>query len=291
MTFSRFISATIISGLCLSFSSFAAAEAAVWKVSKGGNTLYLAGTFHLLSEEDHPLPTEYDRAYAAASEIIFETDMEAAGKPEFQMQAAQAMISTKGPLKSVLSPSTYQALDTFLQGRGLPIDQLAPFSPAGVALTIVALEYQRLGMRPELGVDQTYFDKAKQDGKAIGQLETLQEQLDVIAGMGRDNEDEMIEYTLRDLNNIQAYMADLRKYWRAGDMEELDDYSLKEMREDFNETYQSMLVNRNNNWLPKIEAMLSDSNIEAVFVGALHMAGEDGLVVQLQQRGYRVEKL
>ena len=35
----------------------------VWKISRNGSTLYLAGTIHILRESDFPLPKEYEGAF------------------------------------------------------------------------------------------------------------------------------------------------------------------------------------------------------------------------------------
>jgi uncharacterized protein YbaP (TraB family) len=61
------------------------------------------------------------------------------------------------------------------------------------------------------------------------------------------------------------------------------------MRKDYPELYQQVLVERNNNWLPQIEAFLKTPETELILVGALHLAGNDGLLAQLRQRGYKVE--
>ena len=46
-----------LGALCVSIT--ATAESAVWKVSKGEDYLYLAGTVHVLRASDYPLPREF----------------------------------------------------------------------------------------------------------------------------------------------------------------------------------------------------------------------------------------
>ena len=48
------------------------AKAMVWQISDGERTLYLAGTMHLLSKADYPLPKAYENAYAKADILYFE---------------------------------------------------------------------------------------------------------------------------------------------------------------------------------------------------------------------------
>lgn len=283
---------TITALSVLLFASSAFAETAVWKVSKGKSILYIAGTCHLLNESDHPLPPEFERAYQAADEIVFETDIGGASTPEFQMKFMQALSLSDGKtLKTSLKPETYKSLADFMASRQLPIDNFAPFSPGGVTLVLTVMEYQRLGMSQEYGVDTFFNSKAQADKKTIGFLESLDTQLTFIANMGVGQEDEMVLYSLRELEKAEETIADIKKYWREGKNKEMDELAIKEMREKFNDTYKELIVQRNNNWLPQIEAMLADANTEAVMVGALHLAGPDGLLAMLSAKGYDVKQL
>ena len=56
-----------------------AAKAPVWEVRLGDNRIYLAGTIHLLSSKDYPLPSAFDVAYEQSQSIVFETDLSVAG--------------------------------------------------------------------------------------------------------------------------------------------------------------------------------------------------------------------
>jgi uncharacterized protein YbaP (TraB family) len=66
------------------------------------------------------------------------------------------------------------------------------------------------------------------------------------------------------------------------------------MRSETPVTYRLLLVDRNNAWLPQLKARLdahhAGDNTLAV-VGALHLAGEDGLLAKLRAEGYRVERV
>ena len=79
--------------------------------------------------------------------------------------------------------------------------------------------------------------------------------------------------------------------WRSGDLEWLEQNIAMPMRNDFPTAYQTLLVKRNNAWMGKIEAMAASDQTEFVVVGALHLAGADGLLEQLAARGYRVTQL
>lgn len=287
----RLIAATLLLTAVVTVPT-AIAETSVFKVSKGENSTYLLGTFHLLNAADHPLPAEFQQAYNAASSIYFEADLQAAQSPEFQMKFFKAISAPSGStLQTLIKPETYMALEAFMAKKQMLITNFAPFSPAGAALMLTMAEYQKLGMMPEYGVDQFFFSKAQGDGKTIGHLETIDEQLSFIANLGKGQEDEMIMSTITELNTLEKSVGDLKKAWRSGNSKQLDKISLKEMREKFPDTYAEMIVNRNNKWMPEIEAMLTDKPTEAVMVGALHLVGPDGLIELLKKKGYKVTQL
>jgi hypothetical protein len=55
--------------------------------------------------------------------------------------------------------------------------------------------------------------------------------------------------------------------------------------------YQRLLVERNRNWMPKIEVLFARPGRALVVVGAAHLVGPDGLLAMLKAKGYTVEQL
>lgn len=276
--------------LCLNQYSFAGSS--VWKISKGKDYFYLGGTVHLLQPSDHPLPKEFDAAYSDADTLIFETDMEATRSPKFQMQLMQALASPDGEtLKEALKEETYRALEHHMRSRKLDPNHFAHFSPSGISLMLSLIEYQRMGMKPELGVDTTYEARAANDGKTRIGLESIEEQLSFIRNMSNGEDDKLVIHTLRDLAKIEAYFGVLKQAWLDGDMDQMEKSALFDVQKDYPEIYKILVSNRNNKWMEKIPNLLKSEAREFILVGALHLAGKDGLLQQLEQLGYRVTQL
>jgi uncharacterized protein YbaP (TraB family) len=120
-------------------------------------------------------------------------------------------------------------------------------------------------------------------------METIEQQMSFFSKIGRGNEDQLIMYTLRDLEEMPKLMDQMKKTWRSGDRAKYRELMLEPFVKDYPQTYQALLVERNNNWMPKIEALFDTPEIELVLVGALHMIGKDGLLQQLEGKGYNVE--
>jgi uncharacterized protein YbaP (TraB family) len=269
----------------------ASADSSVWRVSAGASTLYLGGTVHLLRPSDYPLPEEFETAYEAADELVFETDLGSMGDLATQAQMlAELTYNDERTLQSVLNEQAYSALEEYTASVGLPISMMQKFKPGMVISTLQVMQFQRMGFTPE-GVDAHFNGRALGDGKALAALETVQEQIGFLAAMGEGNESEFILLSLSDLEESDAMMEDMISAWREGNTRQLSDMFVDDMREQAPEIYESLLRSRNLAWMPQIESMLADANTEFVLVGAAHLVGEDGLLAMLAAAGYEVEQL
>ena len=74
-------------------------------------------------------------------------------------------------------------------------------------------------------------------------------------------------------------------------MAKLAGLSIQDFKTDYPDVYESLLVVRNNNWMPQIERLFSTPETEFVLVGALHLAGPDSVLKKLKDKGYSVTKL
>lgn len=268
------------------------ADTSVWRVSSGSNSLYLGGTVHLLRPSDYPLPEEYEEAYLDSEELYFETDIVAmTSDMGIQAQMLQRlMYQDERSLKTVLSEEAYNALNEYTATTGLPLVMLEKMKPGLVVSTLQVLEFQKMGFTPQ-GVDAYFSSRAMGDGKSMGALETIDEQIGFIEAMGEGNESEFILMSIADLQESEAVMGQMISAWRSGNAGQLQDLFVDDMRVRAPELYDSLLLQRNLKWMPQIEAMLEDSDKEFVLVGAAHLVGTEGLLEMLEAKGYDVRQL
>ena len=78
--------------------------------------------------------------------------------------------------------------------------------------------------------------------------------------------------------------------WRAGDLEALSELLFREA-DDYPELMEVFLHQRNRNWVPELEAVLASGAPAMVLVGAGHLAGDQGLIALMKERGYQVERV
>ncbi len=275
--------------LCLLIPFHTFAETSLWKVSKDDSELFIGGTIHVLSPEDYPLPIEFERAYKLSQKIVFETDLEAMAKPEIQQLFLKRLMYQKGKsLKDDLKPQTYQNLVDYAKSTGLMIETLNFFKPPMVMISLVMNELQRLGMGDK-GVDSYFNQKAIIDGKALGQLESIEFHLNVIENIGKGQEDEMILNTIEEMKELPMIMEEMKQAWRKGESKKLAKIGLFPMKTDFPDLFRMILVERNNAWVPRIEALLATPEVEFILVGALHLVSNEGVIEKLRGLGYKVE--
>jgi len=271
------------------FTTGAIAQTSIWKVSKGGKEVYLAGSVHILKASDYPLPEEFDAAFALSQKVVFETDIGKLEDPQMaQTVMAKAMLEGDKTLSDILSEEVYKMLEEETAKMSIPLTALARFKPAMVVVTMSGIQMQKMGITSD-GVDQFYYKKSNEEGKEIGFLETVEEQLDVLMNMGKGNEDEFVKYSISDMNNMGETLDELTATWRDGSSKVMKQ-QLKEMEDMYPGIYESLLVNRNNNWMPQIENYFNDDQTEFVVVGSLHLHGKDGLLAMLKDKGYKVKQ-
>lgn len=274
--------------LCLLFSSLTAhAQSSVWTIRGAHNTIYVAGSVHLLRPGDAALPAAYDKAYSESEALMMELDLD-----DFDPLAAQKWMLEHGALqgdatlRKTIGETRYRRVAAEAARLGLPLDGLQKFEPWAIALTLVELQYLRLGFDPEEGVEKQFERRARADHKEIRGLETLDEQLGKIDGLTYEQQSRFLELTVEEMHEMETDTDDLLAAWRAGDTEKLAKLLSVEY-DGFPELYRALVTERNKQWMPKIEALLKDDKDYMVVVGALHLVGKDGLIDLMRKRGLK----
>jgi uncharacterized protein YbaP (TraB family) len=267
------------------------AESAVWRVTKGGTTVYLGGTCHLLRPSDLPLPPEFDQAYAAASKVYFETDVARAMSPEMQQLMMERGLYEAGQsLLFAVNADAWKKIEAYCAKAGLPVANVARMKPWLFVIMVTGLELQKLGVTRE-GADFSFFKRAQADGKPAIALEKFEDHMNFIINLGAGKESEMVSSSLDDLAQSIENFPKLVAAWRSGDLAAIDEHALKDMRTRYPEIFRDLIVTRNNTWLASIDVMLQTPETELVLVGVGHMAGPEGLIARLRERGCEIVQL
>lgn len=266
----------------------------LWKVSDADNSVYLLGAFHLLKQSDYPLPTEIDRAFDDSKTLMFEVDPAAFTAPETQLAMQKYMGYDDGKtLSTVLPKETLNKLNTLLSAGGGSVQAVEHSEPWAVNLSLVLSVTQAMGFKPELGLDRYLMQRAAGAGKPATGLETIDDQMRAMDSVPYAEQAQGMDEFLSDPQKSIRQLQELHGWWRAGNVEKLDEGMRAEMARKTPESYRLLDVERNDSWLPQVEKRLTDEKKDntLIVVGALHLLGADGLVEKLRAKGYTVERI
>ena len=190
-------------------------------------------------------------------------------------------------LPAMITPGTWTELTRFAGARGIPADAIKQFKPGLVMIFLTLAEIERLGVGGA-GVDEHYFLKGQAAQRPMIFLEQPMDQIRFLADIGKGNEDEMVSYILKDIGKLPKLLPEMKAAWRTGDAKRLYQTALAPLKKEFPGLYHTIMVQRNLDWMPQIQAMFDTPEIEFVLVGAAHLAGDQGLIQLLRQQGYQV---
>jgi len=261
----------------------------LWTAANGESAIYLLGSVHFLASESFPLADAIENAYSSSKKIVFETDIDGFNAPAFQAEMATLGLIPEGQtLQQVLPEQTYKSLNNRVEMLGLPMELFDRLKPWLCALTLTAMELQRLGLESNYGIDHYFFNKAKKDGKQILFLESVGDQLRLFTEMTKRQEASFLQQTLEDLEVLETKLAELIGAWASGDADRLR--SIVEIGfKGHPEIYEKMVVQRNKNWATQIERLIQQGGNALVVVGAAHLVGEESLLRLLRSRGYEIK--
>lgn len=290
----RYVAGTLIlavSVTVLATGARAAGPNFLWKATRGSSTLYLVGSVHLLTRDYYPLDPALDAAFKDSDLLVEEVDIGEMMATENQFSMLmEGMLPSGQTLDKVLSPATFAAVSKRINGLGLPVEPLKRLKPWLLAITLLGMEWQKAGFEAELGLDRHFYDRAKIQGKAVQGLETVAFQISRFDEMTNEEQERLLTETLKELDTQQADVTTLANAWKSGDAATVERIVLQDLKSE-PRLYQRMLVDRNRDWLPKIEALVTKGGRPFVVVGAAHLVGADGLLALLRARGFTVEQL
>src|SRR3569623_429792 len=152
-----------------------------------------------------------------------------------------------------------------------------------------ALTMQRYGYGDGLGIDNHFLRTA--GSKAIIELESIWQQLEFFHDFSDQEQEAMLIGTLDDIARGPELFQIMMDAWRAGADAELDSLLNNDaFRNDAaaQRLYRVLIVDRNAAMTDKLAALLKRGGTYFVVVGAAHLVGDQGIVSQLRERGYRI---
>lgn len=276
-------------GLLGSLSAHAASP--VWAIRGDHNTVYLAGSIHLLKAVDATLPAAFDRAYHDSRGLVLELALDKIDPAEASSWMLEHGTLKEGTsLRALIGAERYQRVSAVAERLGVPLEVLDHLAPWVIGLELLEMQYMQLGFDPQQGVEQQLQQRAQHDGKPISALETLPEQLGVLESLSDADQARFLDLIVSEMGEVESQTRTVVTAWRAGDAPRLAAL-LSEEYKSFPALYKVLVSDRNQHWLPQIEKLLHANQDYFVVVGALHLVGSGGLLDLMRRDGFRPQQV
>ncbi len=256
----------------------------LWRIDNNDARVYLLGSVHALRPDVYPLAAEIDAAFEESDKTVFEVDLSL--ESSYQVSALMQQKGTyphPQTIDSQISPATLERLKAYFSSNNLQISDFRRMRPWLISLQIGIYELGKLGYDPDLGIDLYYQKKARASGKPIMQLETLAEQIDLLAGDPVDTQDISLRALLEEIDDMDSQIKDLMAAWQQGAVDHMYELSTRSSQNypELVEQLSRLLDQRNARMAEKINAYLNTKQSYFVVIGALHMGGPNGILALL----------
>ena len=272
----------------------------LWKVSGNGldRPSYVIGTHHLAPLSVKDSIANLQQAIDQTEQVYGEIVMDDANNPEILMKMQQAMmLPADTTLKSFYTQAQYDTIAAVVKNyMGVDLALFDKLKPATITTQLsVALAMKSLkGFNPQEQLDTWFQKQARQAGKKVGSLETIDMQINVLYNSQTLMRQALLLYCTathieqgvdQSLRMNQAYMKQ--------DLDELLAIIEEKMGDACDSTPEeisTLIYGRNANWARQFPSIMKQSPTLFV-VGAGHLPGPQGLLKLLQKQGYTVEAM
>jgi uncharacterized protein len=274
-----------------------------WQATRGAEVIHLIGTYHMDDPRHAATLAAVAPTLNAATILLVEAGPEEEAALKSRMAThPELLVNTEGPtLPEVLSPAEWEQLSKAMTARGIPAFMAAKFRPWYISVMLGIPPCAIEDATKSRGLDGMLQDTAAERGIPVQALEpydtifgifdqmTPQDQIDMIttALTTEDQSDDMAA-TLADT----YFDQETRLLWEFSRLQALEQpgYTPERVDSDFAEMETAMMSDRNQSWIPVIEAAAAKGPVFAGF-GALHLSGEKGVLNLLAQDGYTITEL
>lgn len=275
----------------------------IYKVTKkeSDNVIYLFGSIHVADDTAYPLPKKVMNAYADSDYLAVEADIvEFSNDIDAQLALLQNLTYTDGTkINDHLSPETYNALVEYLKEKSSYVKIYDSYKPYFFLSLLNDALSNEAGLTSD-GIDEYLLKMAKKDSKEILEVESVDEQVEILLGFSDELYELMFKSNLASPSISALSLKNLYNAWKSGNYEIITLYTEKEIDLN-NSTYTDeqikilnnynklILTDRNISMAEKlIEYFESDKKV-LFTVGVSHLVGDKGIIKLLEENGYTVE--
>jgi uncharacterized protein YbaP (TraB family) len=257
----------------------------LWRIrTNGQRDSYLLGTIH----SEDPRVTRLKPAVAGALDGCDRFVMEMILDTEAFMQFGATMMLEQGTdLETLVGKDLYDHVVSAMADYGMPEPVIRRFKP-WVVIAMLSMPKSGGG----LILDMVLYQRATSQGKPASGLESAQEQLAVFEGLSIRDQIELLEMTLKQQPSQPRVFEQLIEAYAANDLNRIATIAQLDHGQARMESARNFMVrlndDRNRRMVQRIIPYLEKGN-SFIAVGALHLAGPQGILSLIRQNGYSAE--
>ena len=256
----------------------------LWKIeTQTGQSNYLFGTMHSQDRAISQFPPNVRLALAQSQPFIIESVLtEESNKVFFD-----SIISPDEKLSDLVEAPIYHYLEETLPDYGVPLEKIPSLKP-WAAFTLIG--------RPKpvnaATLDMVLIQTARSLNKTIIGLETMKELIEPMEKLNINDQIIILNDTVCNHKQIIQDSWELIQLYLARDLAGMMEFNNQPHYDEdvFNRYIQVILYDRNERMLERIIPYL-DNCSAFIAVGALHLAGDKGLLQILKENNYIITRV
>lgn len=260
----------------------------LWRIERqGAAPNFLFGTLHHDDEQVTRLAPQVRRAFDRSKRFAVELIDDEEAVARFR----RAMVREEPRLDTLLGDADWPRYDERLAAHGMPRAARGHLKPWAALLILL-----RPAEPPGIVLDKLLLLEARNRGKDIVALETIDEQIAAMNDLPEDSQLALLRHAEGNYERIQQSFAALRDAYLARDLAAIWKLNRDMMAggdeiEPHNARFlDSLLYRRNQRFAERLMPLLDQGGAFAAF-GALHLYGPRGVPALLAARGYKVTRI
>jgi uncharacterized protein YbaP (TraB family) len=250
---------------------------------------YLFGTFHLMGSQYidslKRVMEKFSDSKTLVGELLLDSTM------TVKMMVAARLHETT--LDKLLGPEDYHKTAAWLKelsGYDLKIfNGMNPMTIQIFLMTMLQQKYFPLSGSADVPMDLYLQQLGKKEGKKLVGLETFEVQVNALFNQfSLQRQAEMLMELVHEKDKARDELIQMNKSYRNGDLGKLEGLLAEQTYSE--QEAKVLLDDRNQNWLAQLPSIMKEQQT-FIAVGALHLAGENGLIHLLRQAGYTLTPL
>ena len=266
-------------------------------IIEGKTPSYLFGTIHLPDPRITTLHKSAEEAFQKSDVVMTEVALD----DKNLLAQVNAFILTDGTLLSdFVSNDLLERVERQLKliNPALSIQPFLQLKAWALSVSLPVLE-QQLNNPSAVALDVSIFKRAVEEGKQVGGLETVDEQIALLDNMSQEEELKMLSDTVDFMEEAQQQGESIAEQfigkYAEGDIQELGKYMMKYVKQDefYEEFMQKVLYNRNHIMSERIVNELESNPGKIYFfaIGSGHYWGDTSIQNLLREKGYKITRV